>query len=267
MNASLCPTILRLGIFSLLSGAANAAVVFRDNFEPTGSGSNATSLLGSGTTANVTTYTVANTSGSVNTTLWVRSNQGFNSSRSGLVDESENSGANFADTTGTQAYAGRYTSNTGISSAAGTIGALTAGTTITLTFDAVTDGSNAGDDIRAAIVLYNGGLLNDYRNEYAGTSAVLAQLVQTNATTSSYQTFSFSYTVGDPVFDNDGATTAGLSTTWNPALLGQDIGIRFYNRSGDSIIDNVVVDITAVPEPRAVLLGGIGLLMLLRRRR
>ena len=257
--------LLPLGMLAITP--ATAAVVFQDNFEPTGSGSNATSLLGSGTTANVTTYTVTNTSGSVNTTLWVRSNQGFNSSRSGLVDESENSGANFADTTGTQAYAGRYTSNTGISSAAGTIGALTAGTTITLTFDAVTDGSNAGDDIRAAIVLYNGGLLNDFRNEYAGTSAVLAQLVQTNATTSSYQTFSFSYTVGDPVFDNDGATTAGVSTTWNPALLGQDIGIRFYNRAGDAIIDNVVVDITAVPEPRAALLGGIALLMLVRRRR
>lgn len=266
MNVKLYPPMRSLGIFILLAGAANAAVVFRDNFEPTGSGSNATSLLGSGTTANVTTYTVANTSGSVNTTLWVRSNQGFNSSRSGLVDESENSGLNFTDTTGTQAYAGRYSSNTGISSAAGTIGALTVGTTITVTFDAVTDGSNSGDDIKAALVLYNGGLYNDFRNEYDGTSAVLARLNQDNVTTASYQTFQFSYTIGDPVYDNNGAT-AGISTTWLPGLLGQDIGIRFYNRSNDAIIDNVVVDISVVPEPRAALLGGIGLVLLLRRRR
>lgn len=80
--------------------SANAAIVFRDNFEPTTSGSNATSLLGAGTTANVTTYTVGNTSGSVNTTLWVKSAQGYGASRSGLVDESENSGLNFTDTTG-----------------------------------------------------------------------------------------------------------------------------------------------------------------------
>lgn len=200
----------------------------------------------------------------MNTTLWVRSNQGFASNRSGLVDESENGGANFTDPTGTQAYVGRYSSNTGISSASGTIGSLAVGQTITVTFDAVTDGHNAGDDIKAYLVLYNGGVYNDFRQHIAGTSAVLAQLVQADATTTSYQTFQFSYTVGNAVIDNNGAA-AGVATTWNPALLGQDIGIRFANRNGDAIIDNVVVEI--IPEPSAALLVGLGMLALLRRRR
>ncbi len=249
---------------ALSSLPASAAIVFQDNFEP-GAGSNATSLSGSGTTPDVATYTVANTSRSANTTLWVRSAQGYNANNSGLVDEAENGGANFTDPSGTQAYAGRYSSNTGISSASGTIGALTAGTTITVTFDAVTDGHNSGDDINAYLVLYNGGLYNDFRSPYAGTSAVLAKLTQDDVTTTSYQTFSFSYIVGDPVFDNNGAS-GGTDTTWLSSLLGQDIGIRFEQKN-DAIIDNVFVDISAVPEPTGALLGGLGLLALLRRRR
>ncbi|MCH7226976.1 Ig-like domain-containing protein [Haloferula sp. A504] len=225
-------------------------VVFQDNFEPTDSGSNATSLLGAGTTPDVSTYTVPNTSTQVNTTLWVRSNQGYKSSQSGLVDESESGGANFTDPTGTQAYAGRYSSNTGVSSAADTIGALASGTTITVQFDAVTDGQTGGDDIKAALVLYDGGLYNDFRNEYAGTSAVLARLNQADATTSSYQTFSFSYTVGDPVYKN--GADGGGGTTWLPGLLGQDIGLRFYNRTGDAIIDNVQVSIAGPGGPGPV---------------
>jgi hypothetical protein len=85
------------------------------------------------------------------------------------------------------------------------------------------------------------------------------------ATSASYQTFQFSYTVGNPVVDNNGAGT-GVATGWDATLLGQDIGIRFYNRTSDAIIDNVSVDITVIPEPSAALLGGIGLLLLLRRR-
>lgn len=129
----------------------------------------------------------------------------------------------------------------------------------------MTDGSNSGDDINAYLVLYNGGLLNDFRTPYAGTSAVLAKLTTDNITTTSYQTFQFSYTVGDPVFDNNGAT-GGVATTWNALLLGQDIGIRFEHKI-DAIIDNVSIDISVVPEPGPAILGGLGLLALLRRRR
>ena len=50
--------------------------------------------------------------------------------------------------------------------------------------------------------------------------------------------------------------------------IGNQIQLRFLNsgeRTEFAIIDNV--SLTAIPEPRAALLGGFGLLMLLRRRR
>jgi hypothetical protein len=60
----------------------------------------------------------------------------------------------------------------------------------------------------------------------------------------------------------------------NTALAGKSIAFRMTSMSGDlgsaawlrtAIIDNVAI--TAVPEPAATLLGSIGLLALLRRRR
>lgn len=58
------------------------------------------------------------------------------------------------------------------------------------------------------------------------------------------------------------------------ALAGADIGVRFTSQSADlganawqrtAMIDNVTI--TAIPEPSFALLGGLGLLGLLRRRR
>jgi hypothetical protein len=227
---------------------ANAAVVFSDNFEsPVAS----------------TTYTVANTSGQIDTTKWVRSSSGFNASRNGIVSDLR-TGETFNDPTGAQAWAGRYSSNTGLTSAFPQIGTLAVGQTITVSFDSRVDSFNSGSAIYAMLVLFDGaGTRNSVENPLNNTFAVLDLFTAT--ATGSYVNYSFSYTVGDTVVDNNGAT-AGVGTAWNSNALGKDIAIRFAHRNG-ALVDNVSVDISAIPEPSAALLGALGLLALLRRRR
>lgn len=230
--------------------APQSVLVFADDFEP---GPNAFG----GSSPDVSSYSIANTSQQVNADLWVRTTGGFAANRNGIIDESENNGATFSDPTGTQAWSGRYRVNTGLTSAFGKIGSLTAGQTITVQFDAVIDGwlddpataglhgnTVNGKDIAAYLVLFDGASTRtamnpNFSNYINNTSAVLAALVDTTSVTTSYQTFSFSYTVGDDVIDNNGAAT-GASTAWNPALLGQDIAIRF-GPANRCIIDNVKV--------------------------
>jgi PEP-CTERM motif len=60
----------------------------------------------------------------------------------------------------------------------------------------------------------------------------------------------------------------------NVNLTGQTVGTELWLRigrpssgAGDVLIDNVGITVTNVPEPTSALLGGLGLLALLRRRR
>lgn len=244
--------LLGLAIFSLSFASLNAATVFSDDFE----------------SPNVsTTYTIGNTSQQINTSKWVRSTNnaggGFNGHLNGIVDEAR-VGESFADPTGSQAWAGRYTSNTGLTSAFQQIGTLAVGQTITISFSSVIDGYNSGSSIAAYLVVFDGsGTRNAVQNPETNTFAVLDRFLGT--ATGSYATYSFSYTVGEAVIDNNGGTS-GVSTIWNTNALSKDIAIRFAHRNG-ALVDNVSVDITTVPEPAAALLGGLGLLVLLRRRR
>jgi hypothetical protein len=221
-------------------------VVFFDDFE---AGSNPGALPATSgaysNTPNVASYTVANTSGQANSALWVRATSGFASTRNGLVDDSENGGASFNDPAGSQAWAGRYSSNTGITTAEGVIGALVTGQTITVSFDAVIDGSNNGSAIHAMLVAFNPGAARN-AVEFPGkdTAAVLKLL--TGVATNSYQNHSFSYTVGDDVQDNNGGASGG-GVAWLESLSGKDLAIRFAHRNG-SIVDNVRVTITGGAE-------------------
>jgi autotransporter-associated beta strand protein len=216
--------------------ASPGGIVFSDNFEP------GVNSFG-GSTPDVTTYTVANTSQQANTTLWVRATSGFNSTRNGLVDETENGGANFTDPTGTQAYAFRYT-NTGITTAQGKIGALTTGTTINVSFDVVADGFNAGTSYNALLVLFDAGAARN-AVEFANknTSAVLAQSAGTVANNGAYHRITLSYVVGSNVVDNDGAG-AGTATTFLAGMYGKDIALRFAGVTSSANIDNVQVSVT-----------------------
>jgi hypothetical protein len=188
-------------------------VVFADDFEA------GTNIWG-GTTPDVSSYTVANTSRQANTALWVRATEGHNATRNGLVDESENGGASFTDPTGEQAYGFRYT-NSGVTTAEGVIGALTAGTTYTVSFDVVVDGSSGSDAYNAYLVTFNGGARNDVRANTGATSTLTS--VNGTASGSTYEKVTMTYTA-------DGTE----------ATLGHDVALRFYGGSR-AIIDNVQV--------------------------
>lgn len=230
--------------------ATNAAVVFTDDFE----------------TPDVTAAdSNGNTSGEINTSNWVRATNGFGATRQGTVDEAH---GDFSDPVGEQAYAFRYT-NSGITTAVGTVGSLATGQTITVTFDVVLDGHNSGTPYSAYLTTFSGGTRNTmntggFGGADVGTTSVLAGATGSYSGTT-YNEISFSYTVGDAVIDSDGGT-GGVNTTFDSAVLGHDIALRFVGATNTAIIDNVTVDVAVVPEPAAALLGSLGFLGLLRRR-
>jgi len=219
--------------------------VLSDNFEP---GANPYG----GTTPDVATYTVASTSLQANTVLWVRATNGYGSTKNGLVDEMENSGANFTDPTGTQAYAFRYT-NSGVTTASNKVGRLVAGGIYKVTFDVVMDGFNSQTFYAGYLLLFDEGATRiDCTGYNKNTAAVLAVATGHAPADGSYVTVSFTYTVGDEVVDNDGVG-AGTGTTWSDTLLGKDLAIRFTQggSGAHAIIDNVVIKDMTVPPPAA----------------
>lgn len=220
--------------------AFQGGVMFADNFEP---GPNSYG----GTSDDVSSYNLNNTSQKANGVLWQRANDGFGAERNGMVDETENAGANFTDPTGEQAYAFRYT-NSGLTSKEGMIGSLTAGTTIVVEFDVVTDGHYGGTAYDASLVLFDpGALRNQVQDTTKGTAAVLATAIG-NASGANYETITFSYTVGAPVVDNNGEL-AGSNTAYLESLLDKDIALRFNGATSSANIDNVVVSINGAGSP------------------
>ena len=216
-----------------------AGVVFSDDFESPNAG---------------TSYTIANTSGLADGTKWVRTNtSAFGAGRSGIVDENR-VGETFVDPGGEQAYALRYSSNTGLTSAYQQIGTLAAGQTITVSFDVTIQNFNGTDytPYKCAILLFDGaGTRNVVTSGFQDNAAAQLAVKTGNANSASYQNVTFSYTVGDNVVDNNGAA-AGVSTAWNSSLLGKDIAIRFGGVGYSAIFDNVQVSITGPGGPGPV---------------
>lgn len=233
---------LSAATFFTLSHATPGAIVFSDNFESP----DVSAAQSDG-----------NTSGAIDGSKWVRSNQGFGSNRQGTVDESH---GDFTDPVGEQAYAFRYT-NSGITTVDGAIGALTEGLTYTVTFDVVLDGHNSGTPFRASLVTFNGANRNDTRggnNLGAGATSLLANITDDGDGSAAdgdagvlvgtaYQTVSFSYTAD------------GTEST-----LGQDVALRFFGATNTAIIDNVSVEV--VPEPGSLALVALGGFLMIRRR-
>jgi hypothetical protein len=197
-------------------------VVFSDDFEA----------------PDVDGYNITNTSGQASSD-WVRATSGFGASRNGVVDAAYE--GTWTAPGGQQAYAFRYT-NSGLTTAQGVIGSLTAGTTITVSFDLVADGFNDGTPMDVALVSFNAGTRNDMSDgPLTGTSSLLAQLSE-NAPATGYQRYALAYTVGEDVIDANGEAS-GSDTTFDPAVLGHDIAIRFDGATTSANIDNVLVTV------------------------
>jgi hypothetical protein len=246
MKTKIITTLLAAG----LAGSASAAVVFTDDFE---------------TPDVVSTYAISNTSQTVSSD-WVRAAEGYGAGSNGLVDEAEDSGNNFVDTTtGTDAQAlGFRSTNSGVTSAAGILGTVTADQTITLSFSVAYDAQSNGLGQWTAEILgwdtADATGRNDARN--TNTALLLANLSGTlDEPVSGAATFfeqSFSFTVGDAQVEAGDA-------------LGKDWTVRFTRGGGGgmAMVDDVSVDLTPIPEPGtfALLAGMFGLTWVMLRRR
>ncbi|MCH7226974.1 hypothetical protein [Haloferula sp. A504] len=243
MKQLLTPTIA-LG----LAGAASAAVVFTEDFEGYGNADD-------NTVATYDQYPPTPTG-------WVAANTGFNASQSGLNLVGTNT-----------VYSFRYT-NSGLTTTDGQIGNLAAGT-YTISFDVLFDNGNA-----SPFSVYLGTFATaddaDRRDAASGAtsdfSALLARVDgEYNAGTPAWE-FSSGGTDNDSqAFSNSTATSTTVTFTYisdgTETTAGQDVALRLDGATTTGNIDNVSVDFVAIPEPSAALLGGIGCLMLLRRRR
>lgn len=153
---------------------------------------------------------------------WVGATQGFGANRRGITDKA---GGDFAaPDPNMQAFAFRYT-NSGLTSAEGVIGALSAGTTYTVTVDVVQDaGRNDGTAYTIQLItLPAGAARNDVRGSFSNYT-LLASTSGNAPGDGSWAVASFDYTplAGDPT-------------------LGDDIAIRFLGATTSAIIDNVRV--------------------------
>lgn len=81
-----------------------------------------------------------------------------------------------------------------------------------------------------------------------------------------YSGASFDTVLGTATYAVDDFGTKSI--TVNNVAAATNIRIGFWQgETGASALDNVAVSVTAIPEPSAALLGGLGMLALLRRRR
>ncbi|MDX1681129.1 MAG: hypothetical protein R3242_10405, partial [Akkermansiaceae bacterium] len=164
---------------------------------------------------------------------WVVASNGFGSS---------DQGANLIGTNNVWSF--RYT-NSGLTTAFEAIGALQAGWTYTVTFDATADTAGATGGSVGFVTFDGAGTRNAFNGGGISTN-VSAVLTST------------SYTTGTSI-------TLSYTADGSEGTLGQDVSLRFLGATTSSNIDNITV--TAVPEPTAALLGSLGVLLLLRRRR
>jgi hypothetical protein len=163
------------------------------------------------------------------------SNNGFGSDRAGV---------NLVGTN--NVYSFRYT-NSGLTSTFETIGNLTAGVTYTLSFDISLD-DDSTDGLGWGFVTFDGTETSRTNTSGGMSNLTTSVLAEGTVDTIGGTSYTFSYTA-------DGLETA----------LGQDVAIRFIGATTSANLDNVLV---TVPEPSAALLvGGLGVLLLLRRRR
>lgn len=219
-------TLAAIAIMAMVS-SAGAAIIFSSDFE--GHGNTDTNAL--------STYDKHPPV----PTGWVAANQGYGSGSAGL---------NLIDTN--TVYSFRYT-NSGLTTNAGVIGALTAGATYTVTFKVAADDSQPDGNLElpytVRLVTFNGAARNDVRNN-TGATGILASATGNAPGDGSFATVTFSYTAD------------GTEST-----LGHDVAIRIFGATTTANIDDVSVDVEIIPEPATLALMGLGGLLMLRRRK
>jgi beta-lactam-binding protein with PASTA domain/methionine-rich copper-binding protein CopC len=202
-------------VWNFLTGASSVSPVFIDDFEVASGSPNVDAAGSLGETTKQAS------------SKWVKAVVGFNASFHGIVDESS---GQFSDPVGQQAYAFRYT-NSGLTTAQGQIGALTAAKTYRVAFNVVRDGSTNGGPYSVGLVTFaSGASRSDIRTMSAGASKVLASRSGTY-TGNAYQLVVLEYTT---------------NATADAAVLGHDVAIRFQGSSASAIIDNVQISVTDV---------------------
>ncbi len=198
--------------WNFVTGVSSVGLAFFDDFEVSSGSPNVDAAGSLGFTSRQ--------SGS----KWVRSAVAFGATDHGIVDESS---GQFTDPGGQQAYAFRYT-NSGITTAQGQIGTLTAAKSYRVTFNVVGDGYSGGGPYNVGLVTFApGATRNDVEAMGDGTSRVLASK-SGSFTGNTYQLVSFEYI-------SDGLADA--------AVQGHDLAIRLDGATTAAIIDNVQITI------------------------
>ena len=147
---------------------------------------------------------------------------------------------------------------------------LAAGQTVTLTFDTL-DQTNGGNMFNgySGVSLYEGGneqifVGNPSAGFWGVTGGGISGANSSDSTVVATATFTYIFDSGDWTF----ATTSGVSLagTGTAGLAFDEL--RIANGSGSDIhLDNISVDVSAVPEPSSSALIGLGGLSLILRRR
>lgn len=181
---------------------------------------------------------------------WLESAQGFGSGDQGLANEDT---LNFTTPYGDQALEAHFAQNAGWTTAEGVIGSLVTGVTYTLTLNVAAPTSQS-NNFGVALLRFDAGQTtrNDVRgSNYDSNNATLLSLNTGTATT------------------DDMSQQIVMNYTAVAADAGKDLAIRLRSNSSSPLyFDNfLVTDDTIIPEPSVALLGGLGVLLLLRRRR
>ena len=165
------------------------------------------------------------------------------------------------------------TSGAGRTVFGGFASSLAAGQILTLTYDTIAvGGGNFFSGGYAGVSLFVGGDERVFTGDTGAgatwgvdSGAIGSAILSQDSTATTTATFSYAYDTGDWSF----TTTSGVDLS-GVGQVGEAFSqLRIANGSGGDIrVDNVVVDISAVPEPSAYVLFGIAGLSLgfLRRR-
>lgn len=199
-------------------------------------------------------------------------NEGILAVNGSLADTSAVTVANTGTLSGNGSIGGSVTIQNGGTLAAGTTGleslatgslTLNAGSTFAYEMDNDASLGLAGD-----LTVINGGLNFDLTNaailtlnDLGSGSWTIGEKLTLLSYTGSWNTGLFTY-LGGTLADDSTITYSGM--TW---MFDYNDSVAGGNLTGDLLPGSSYVTLTAVPEPRAALLGALGLFALMRRRR